>query len=139
MIVFDVQCEAGHVFEGWFSSNEAFEGQRKAGVVACPVCGSTKVEKALMAPNVTPKKGLSPTEEKNAAEQAMKTLVKMRKAVEENCDYVGGEFAEEARKIHYGETEGRNIYGEASSEEAEALTEEGIDFTQIPWVPNADN
>ena len=94
---------------------------------------------ALVSSTRYPDEGLSPTEEKKAAEQAMKTLVKMRKAVEENCDYVGGEFAEEARKIHYGETETRNIYGEASGEEAEALTEEGIDFTQIPWVPNADN
>ena len=139
MIVFDVKCDKDHVFEAWFRDSEAFEKLRKAKQVSCPTCGSTSVEKALMAPNVAAKKGLSPTEETQAAKQAVKMLAKMRAAVEQNCDYVGPEFAEEARKIYYGETEERGIYGEATDDEATELREEGIDFSEIPWVEHGEN
>ena len=134
MIVFDVKCAEEHVFEAWFRDSESFEKLRKAGQVICPNCNSTKVEKALMAPNVAAKKGLSPTEEKQTAEKAFRMLAKMRKSVEENCDYVGPKFAEEARKIHYDEAAERNIYGEATPQESEELREEGIDFSEIPWI-----
>lgn len=157
MILFDLQCGKGHVFEGWFRDNAAYDAQEKARKVACPVCGDTGVRKAIMAPRIG--KGRSsaadaaPAPEpvateapkpvaKMAAEQQAKELRRklseLRKLVEANCDYVGPRFAEEARRIHYGETEHRNIYGEASKEEAKALSDEGVEFGSIPWVPRHD-
>ena len=144
MIVFDLKCAKGHLFEAWFRDGATFEAQAKAGEVPCPTCGSTKVEKALMAPSLSgakkkaePKPVMSAKaakESQNAAE-VRKALTKLRQTVEENFDYVGQGFAEEARKIHYGETETRNIYGETSQEDAEALDDEGIEVSRIPWLP----
>lgn len=147
MIVYDLRCEQEHLFEGWFPSSGAFDAQRAAGEVVCPVCASTAVEKALMAPNVAAKSNSAPanppakppSDPKPTADDAVQMLAKMRKTVEDNCDYVGKGFAEEARKIHYGETDPRGIYGEASKEDAAELSDEGIDFAEIPWVPNAEN
>ncbi len=143
MIVYDLKCEHDHRFEAWFPSSSAFDAQRAAGEVVCPVCTSTEVEKALMAPNVAAKSNSAraepPSETKPTADDAVQMLAKMRQTVEDNCDYVGRDFAEEARKIHYGETDPRGIYGEASKEDASDLSEEGIDFAEIPWLPRADN
>lgn len=135
MIVFDLACSNGHVFEAWFSDSEGFEVQRVAGDVVCPACGDSKVEKSLMAPAV-PAKGQATAkdaEKAQAATEVMQSLYQMRQQVEENCDNVGEDFAEEARKIHYGETETRNIYGKATPEEAEALADEDIEFGILPW------
>lgn len=135
MIVFDLACANEHVFEAWFSDSQGFEDQRAAGDVVCPVCGNSKVEKSLMAPAV-PAKGqatASEVETAQAATQVMQTLYQMKQQVEENCDNVGENFAEEARKIHYGETEKRNIYGKATEEEAAELVEEDIEFGVLPW------
>ena len=141
MIVFDLTCPEEHVFEAWFKDSKTFERQRKKGQVACPVCADTQVEKALMAPNISTsgKRGVRPGEKTAAATQAMQVLSQMRAHVEQNCDYVGKEFAEEARKIHFGETEKRDIYGEATRTEAESLKEDGVEFGEIPWVPRMDN
>lgn len=149
MIVFDIQCDDGHVFEGWFADSATYEKQVKTRAVECPVCGSSKVKKAPMAPNIAtgavgpgpepePKPTSSvpenaPPEAKEKTAQYMKMLTKMREHVEANCDYVGDKFAEEARRIHYGETEKHNIYGEASSAESKELEDEGIEFGAIPW------
>ena len=143
MILYDVRCEREHVFEGWFPSADAFEKQRKGKKISCPLCGSTKVEKAIMAPSVAraAKKGAvepAAPNDKDKAKAAMKALAKMRTFVQDNCDYVGADFAEEARKIHYKETDPRNIYGEATPEEAKSLREEDIEFAEIPWVRRAD-
>ena len=144
MIVYDLKCRKDHVFEAWFRDSAAYEAQAAAGVVACPVCGSKKVAKAPMAPRLA-KGGVPDGErarnESESAEvaEAMGTLLELRKKVEENCDYVGPGFAEEARKIHYGETDARNIYGETSNDEAEALSEEGVSFRRIPWAPRHDS
>ncbi|GAB5470071.1 MAG: DUF1178 family protein [Rhodospirillales bacterium] len=131
MIKYDVKCDQGHVFEGWFPNSDGFEAQRAQGEVACPVCGSQSVEKAVMAPRL-PAKG-------NAKAQRMaeirRELQDLRQTVETNCDYVGPRFAEEARKIHYGETEARGIYGETTKDDAKALSEEGVTFAQVPWIP----
>ena len=144
MIVFDLHCGNDHEFESWFQDSATFESLAKAGHVACPICGDTKVSKSLMAPAV------SGTKKKNrdkmvvsakAAQQMgqyMEAVKEMRRQVEKNCDYVGDKFPEEARKMHYGETETRNIYGEASDTEAEALIEEGVEVQRIPWTPNED-
>jgi hypothetical protein len=150
MILYDLRCKTGHEFEAWFRDSSAYDKQRRAGAVLCPVCGSKKVEKALMAPAVAakgnrseapalpaPAAEISPQAAKMA--EAMQLLRQMRKQIEANCDYVGPKFAEEARRIHYKEAEARNIYGEASKQESEALEEEGIEFGQIPWLPTQDS
>jgi hypothetical protein len=140
MIVFDLACGNGHVFEAWFSDSAGFESQRAAGDVVCPVCSDSKVEKSLMAPAV-PAKGAATAKDVETAQAAtdvLQTLHHMRQQVEENCDNVGEDFAEEARKIHYGETEKRNIYGKATQEEAAELVEEDIEFGVLPWADDEE-
>ncbi len=138
MIVYDLKCCNDHVFEAWFRDSASCQAQTKAGKVSCPVCDETRVEKAPMAPNVSVQKE-STGKEMAARAAALEVLGEMRQQVEQNCDYVGSEFAEEARKIHHGEVDQRNIYGEATAEEASDLREEGVDFNQIPWVETPDN
>ena len=135
MILFALRCAAEHEFEGWFRNGEAFEKQSAAGRVACPACGDTKVTKAPMAPRVarSHKSDAAPS-----PEQMRKALTELRQHIETNCDYVGERFAEEARRIHYGETEKRSIYGEASAADAKSLNEEGIEVARIPWVSPMD-
>ncbi|MDN3566720.1 DUF1178 family protein [Paeniroseomonas aquatica] len=158
MIHYDLRCGAGHEFDGWFKDSAAFATQAKAGFVECPACGSTEVVKQLMAPAI-PKKGRgkpaalpAPAPAPAAAEappsqvaaagpvpaQLVALLQKVRAEVEKSCDYVGKEFAEEARRIHRGESDRVGIYGEASPADAEALRDEGIEVARIPWVPRAD-
>ncbi len=131
MILYEIKCHDCHLFEAWFRDSDAFDKQRKARAVACPDCGSTKVEKALMAPNVAAKKSVGAERAVDAgkANQALMMMSKLREVVEQNCDYVGPEFADEARRIHY---------GEATSEDAESLGEEGIEVAKIPWIRRPD-
>lgn len=141
MIRFSLCCEKAHEFEGWFRNNDDFETQRKRGFVECPACGSNKVEKALMAPAVSTSRrqekiALAMNEQQKRVMAELKALAdKMR----ENADYVGDKFAEEARKIHFGEAELRGIYGEATPEEARGLLEDGVDFMPIPVFPDDHN
>ena len=130
MIVYNLRCRNAHEFEGWFKDSAAFDAQAKGGKVVCPVCNSKKVEKAIMAPAVSgaKKSNLTDAEAKNMRQ----FMTGLRKYVQDNADYVGPNFAEEARKIHYGETEHRHIYGEASLEEAKELVEEGVDVAPLP-------
>ena len=158
MILYRLRCSKHHEFESWFRSSDAYDRQAARKLIACPRCGDDKVERALMAPRIA-KGGAKakaamladvPATEPAAPANAMHAMVpdmpaemraalqQMRKKVEENCDYVGEKFAEEARKIHYGETRSRAIYGEASDGEAEALNEEGIEFNRIPWLPRGN-
>ena len=154
MIHYQVRCSQDHQFDGWFKDSSAFDRQSKRGLVECPVCGDTDVTRALMAPAVAKQVAKaadpSPAAAADAPKQAVATggrmpahlramLQQARAEIERNCDYVGPEFAEEARKIHYGESAKRGIYGEATREQAEALAEEGIDVANIPWVPLADS
>ena len=137
MISFNLVCDSDHEFEGWFRNGAGFDEQRRKRRVECPVCGSRKVRKALSAPNITTSrsKAAAGKEKAGAMAAAKKQMAAMmRDRVREKCDYVGAAFAEEARKIHYGETEERGIYGESSLEEAKELVEEGIDVTPIPWM-----
>ncbi len=146
MIHYQLRCETDHAFDGWFKDSASFEKQAKRGLLECPVCGTDKVERALMAPalpkksnrqnEMVPAKAATPAK-LPAQLQAM--LHKLRDEIERNADYVGPEFADEARKIHTGEADARAIYGEASPEEAEALAEEGIEVARIPWLPRADS
>ena len=130
MIVYNLRCRNAHEFEGWFKDSAAFDTQAKGGKVVCPVCNSKKVEKAIMAPAVSGAKKSSLTEAET--KQMRQFMTGLRKYVQDNADYVGPNFAEEARKIHYGETEHRHIYGEASLEEAKELVEEGVDVAPLP-------
>ena len=135
MIVFNLQCTDGHGFEAWFKDAKAFESQRRGRKVACPVCGVTGVEKLPTAPRIAKGKGKNAEasdEGKARTAEFMNALDKLQKHVEENCDYVGDRFADEARKIHQGEGEERGIYGEATKKEAKELSEEGVPFAAIP-------
>jgi hypothetical protein len=133
MIRYEVRCEAGHAFEGWFRSSAGFEAQRDAGEIACPTCGSATVDRAPMAPAVARSAPVP-------SDAQMKHMLRaMRQAVETNCEHVGDRFAEEARKIHYGETEPRGIYGDATKAESEALADEGIPVATIPWIEATDS
>ena len=142
MIRYSLSCQTGHDFEAWFAGSGAFESQQAKGSIACPICGSTSVDKALMAPAVaTSRKKDSVRLAANVPDQQETAAVlrKLREHLTENADYVGPKFAEEARRIHYNEAEKRGIYGEASSEEARALAEEGIDFHPLPMLPEEHN
>ncbi len=134
MILFNLRCTAGHDFEAWFRDGAAYES-RQAGAVSCPECGDIKVTKAPMAPRIG--RGLRDAEPAGGggAAETARQLRELCTKVAQNCDYVGDRFAEEARRIHYGETTARGIYGETSRAEAEELREEGVDVHQIPWVP----
>ena len=152
MIVFNVSCSKDHVFEGWFSDSASFDEQVEAGAVTCPVCGDSKVRKVLSAPRLG---GLSkgrdeaaPNAAPNAAmgsqgpdgdklREYLSALHDLKKHVVENSDYVGERVPEEARKIHYGETDPRAIHGEATADEARELHDEGVEFHRIPW-PKTD-
>jgi hypothetical protein len=152
MILYNLCCSADHAFEAWFKDSAAYDEQAAAGEVLCPVCGNASVAKAPMAPRIAKGGGESrdrgdqpdpnpgpQTYTNTQAAEMRRMLTELRSHVEENSDYVGEEFAEEARKIHYGETEERNIYGEATEDQAEELTEEGIKVGRIPWLPRTDS
>ena len=163
MIRYALVCKQGHGFESWFQDSAAFEKQAKRGLVTCPQCGSAKVEKAIMAPRLsggTKKRGalieapaaLAATPETPAAPAAAPVamvspqerefrakLKELRDHLTKNADNVGTKFPEEARKMHYGETEHRSIFGVASPEEAKDLSEEGIEFHPLPVLPDERN
>jgi len=148
MIRYSLLCDQDHQFDAWFASADAFDRASKVGANECPVCGSTVIEKGLMAPAVgaTNKSDAGETANKvklavtDPRHKAMREAVKeLRKKVTENSDYVGDRFAEEARKIHYEETPPRGIYGEATRKDAEDLVEEGIEFHPLPDLPDDSN
>lgn len=159
MIKYRLQCANNHAFDSWFKDSATYERQEKRKLLECPVCGNSKVERAIMAPNVGRKgNAMARPAEVQAPETppaqpvpvpvaapgpamppAMRQmLLELRQHVEKHCHYVGDRFAEEARRIHYGETEKRGIYGETSDEEAAALAEEGIQFGRLPWLPKGN-
>lgn len=141
MIKFTLHCEQAHDFEGWFRNNEDFETQQKRGFVECPVCGSNKVAKALMAPAVSTarKKESIALAINEQQKRALAQLKAMADSIRANAENVGEKFAEEARKIHFGEVEARGIYGEASPEEVRGLVEDGVDFMPLPVFPDDRN
>ena len=141
MIVFDLKCRHDHVFEAWFKDSETYDQQVSAGEITCPVCGETEIHKSLMAPNVSTRGGNDDRPPAKMAEQVRRYVAaarEIRRHVEEHCEYVGDKFPDEARKIHYGESEERGIYGEATDSEAAALNEEGVEIHRIPWAPRED-
>jgi len=134
MIRYTLKCSDDHEFDSWFQSADAFDRLRGAGHVSCAVCGTSEVEKVLMAPAVRPaRKAAAPlTAPATPVEEA---LAKMRRAIEENSDYVGMNFAAEARAIHEGEAPERSIYGEARADEAKKLIEDGVPVAPLPFLP----
>lgn len=161
MIRFSLCCEHNHSFEGWFRNNDDFDFQKKKTLIECPVCGSSDVGKALMAPAVSTGRAKDARREKaqgsqpqpveddshdmvtlaqgSAQRDAMKQLRLLTQKMRSNSEYVGDRFADEARAIHDGDKEQRNIYGEATVEEARALMDDGIDFMPIPVFPEDQN
>jgi hypothetical protein len=135
MILYNLICDHAHEFEGWFRDSAAFDDQAASGALSCPACGSAKIEKAVMAPAISGAKKSSLTGSETTKLRQFATG--LRKYVEKNADYVGPDFPEEARKIHYGESEERHIYGEATLEEAKELLEEGVDVAPLPPDPDA--
>ncbi len=176
MILYELNCSAGHAFDVWFKDGDSCDRQLKRKIVECPVCGDNIVAKALMAPrigkkgnakaapeiaagvpaaaapaaapgtapgsapgvNLPARTGADPAKMALMAANLRETLGEIRKQIEANCDYVGGNFAEEARKIHYGEAQARGIYGEATDDQHRELVEEGVDIARIPWLPRGD-
>ncbi|WP_419760720.1 DUF1178 family protein [Acidisoma sp.] len=169
MIHYELQCDKDHAFDGWFKDSISFDHQAASGLIACPLCSSIRVRRALMAPALSrrrpqagevsvvnqadpaptpadssgslstiapPPSGAAGTE---TAEKLRSLLQRLRSEVEKHCDYVGPQFAEEARRIHYGESKSRGIYGETTSSEAEALADEGIAFGVVPWLRRSDS
>ena len=143
MIKYSLICDKDHDFEGWFASSSDYDEQRKRGFVECPQCGSQKVSKALMAPGVAGTKKTAENKTMAVAPQLPKEMVdklrEIKQHIEKNSENVGDKFPEEARKIHYGETEARGIYGKATVEEAVDLAEEGVNVVPIPDLPEEKN
>jgi hypothetical protein len=158
MIRYNLRCERGHAFESWFQNSAAYESQEKRKLVNCPACGSAKVERAIMAPQIVSKKGRAgaepapspaPTTEVTAPtstpllmaqERELRVKLKeLRDHIVKNADNVGERFPNEARKMHYGDIEHRPIYGEASPDEARALIEEGVEVSPLPVLPEDRN
>jgi hypothetical protein len=137
MIRYALTCGKGHDFEAWFSSSNDYDVQIEAHAVTCPSCGSADVKKAPMAPSL--KRGRTRAGEAARRHQTYAFLKNLRAHLKENAEHVGPAFPEEARKMHYGETEPRSIYGEATREEAEALYEEGIPAVPLPFLPEDHN
>jgi hypothetical protein len=160
MIRYNLRCERGHAFESWFQSSAAYETQEKRKLVNCPSCGSAKVERAIMAPQIVSKKGRSDpapeaapmpvastevtapasTSLMMAQERELRAKLKeLRDHIVKNADNVGERFPNEARKMHYGDIEHRPIYGEASPEEARSLIDEGVEVSPLPVLPEDRN
>ncbi len=163
MIKYQLICDRSHEFEGWFGDSAAFELQQEEGLLTCPVCGSADVRRALMAPNLAspktrktdlaeqqPSAQPEPQPQPQAPQQAsaalppaaarkkqelMSQMRALQTKIRQECRDVGNDFADEARKIHYGEVEPEGIYGQATAEEREALDEEGIEIMDMPWLP----
>jgi hypothetical protein len=141
MIVYQLHCSNGHEFEAWFRDMATYDEQARRGDVDCPHCGDTSVVKSIMAPNISPARtkaslplvGASlEVRAHEVAEKILEAVSALRNHVEENCDNVGADFAEEARRIHYGEIEQRGISGTATEEEVTELDEEGVEFYRLP-------
>ena len=155
MIRYALACDAGHEFESWFPSASSFDDQGARGLVRCPVCDSAQIRKQIMAPSVASERSKAMGQQPDGApageqhqpmallserEQALRAAIKaVRDQIAKQSDYVGPDFAEEARRMHYGEVEHRSIYGEADSREARALIEEGIEIMPLPRMPDDRN
>jgi hypothetical protein len=138
MIKYRLICNESHEFEGWFRGSEAFDAQAKSGHLSCPVCGTSAVSKAVMAPAIAGRRGGAATRQAPGAERQREifaALRKLRSEVESKSTYVGDRFAEEARKIHFGEGEERLVHGEASLDDVKGLVDDGVPVLPLPRLP----
>lgn len=137
MIRYNLRCSKDHGFESWFQSAEAYETLRAAAQIACPVCGDSSIEKTLMAPTVRParKAGEAKPKLSEPTSEIEAAMAELRRQVEANSDYVGLNFAAEARRMHEGAIDPRAIYGEAKPEDARALLEDGVPVAPLPFLP----
>lgn len=149
MILYQLHCSNGHEFEAWFRDSTIFDVQAEQGDIDCPHCGDHSVFKSIMAPNISTSRskvldvdvdegGNAETRAQEVAEKILEAVTAIRNHVEENCDNVGADFAEEARRIHYGEAEQRGIVGTATEDEASDLDDEGVEFYRLP-TPSRKN
>ena len=133
MIKYKLQCSAGHEFEGWFRDSADYDAQAEQSLIGCPVCGDDNIRKAIMAPAIARSRGVDRGKRlQRMAHDMADAAERARKYVEKNFDYVGDQFPEEARKIHYGEEGERGIYGEATKEEVKDLVDEGVAVAPLP-------
>lgn len=156
MIRYALICDRKHEFEAWFNNSADYDKQAKRRLVTCPICESTKVDKAIMAPAITTskkRKAAAPAADASAPQPAntpvamlspqeteMRAKLKeLRDHLTRNADNVGKKFPDEARKMHYGDIEHRSIYGEASTDEAKKMLDEGIEFHPLPTLPDDKN
>ena len=137
MIKYNLKCKNKHEFESWFSDSKEFEKLLKKKLIECAFCKTKSIKKSIMSPRIVHKKKVNfPSKE---IRQMKKDLLKLRKFVEKNFDYVGDNFPREVRKVYYDKKRNKNIYGIASPKETEELKEEGIDLATIPWIDNKEN
>jgi hypothetical protein len=139
MIKYTLLCDDNHGFEGWFASAAGYDRQLEAGQIKCPSCGTAKVRKAVMTPNIATGKTPTAKAEAKIPGEVLELLRAVRREVVKHADYVGPRFADEARKIHLGEIEARGIYGEATPAEAKALLDEGVQVHPLPKLPEDQN
>lgn len=133
MIRYTLKCSTGHSFDSWFSDSATYERLEKAGHVSCSICGTSEVSKAMMAPRVTMGQDRAPLSTQTSPEET--AIKQLREKVEAESDYVGSTFAQEARRMHDGESDARSIWGEATGGEARALVEDGIPVIPLPFGP----
>ena len=138
MMKYNLICKCGETFESWFSNSSEFDSLCKKKLVKCIYCGSSFVKKSVMAPNVPSKSNKIPRKTK-LEKNIRKQLLNFRRYVEKNCRYVGENFSQEARSIHYDKKTSQGVYGKATPEETSELLEEGIEVTSIPWVDKSEN
>ena len=138
MIKFNLICKCGKTFESWFASSKDFASLSKKKIVRCINCNSTSVKKSIMSPNLVTKSNKK-TDVQDSAKKIKKELLKFKKYIEQNCENVGDNFAQEARNIHYDNKKLKSIYGRATAEEANELQDEGIDIATIPWIDRSEN
>jgi len=140
MIKYNLKCKYKHEFESWFSDSKEFEKLRSKNMIECSFCKTKSVTKSIMSPRIA---GKEQKEKNNQSlreiKKIRKDLLKMREFVEKNFEYVGDHFPREVRNIYYDKKKNKNIYGTTTPEEAEELSDEGIDLTTIPWIEKKDN
>ncbi len=138
MIVFDLRCTSGHVFEAWFGSSDAFEDQRARGLLSCPFCADTSIARAVMAPNIAAKGNVQPAAPAGmpapaAMKAAIRALAEAQRKALEKSEWVGSAFADKARAMHVGEIDPAPIHGQTTPGEAKALAEEGVPVAPLPF------
>ena len=140
MIKYNLKCNNNHNFDSWFSTSQDYEKLKKKKLLSCPACNSSKIQKSIMSPNLSYNKSKEKDKKIAKFHKELKTKIKsLQKYIEKNCDNVGENFVQEARKIHYDDKKSRGIYGTANPDQIKELAEEGIEFSSIPWIEKKEH